>query len=107
MPLSLLIREWIPCFTSGAWFASRDRDFSLDRNYLVKIERVRAVLAARAIRVRALLGARAINCWATPSAFLHKQLDVTPLRAPNASHGCGLYLQPAQYGCGLYLEPVQ
>jgi hypothetical protein len=28
------------------------------------------------------------------------------LRAPNASHGCGLYLQPVQYGCGLYLEPV-
>ena len=27
--------------------------------------------------------------------------------APNASHGCGLYLQPVQYGCGLYLEPAQ
>ena len=26
---------------------------------------------------------------------------------PNARHGCGLYLQPAQYGCGLYLEPAQ
>ena len=32
---------------------------------------------------------------------------VNASRAPNASHGCGLYLQPAQYGCGLYLEPAQ
>jgi hypothetical protein len=35
-------------------------------------------------------------------------IEATPeLELPNASHGCGLYLQPVQYGCGLYSEPVQ
>ncbi len=48
--------------------------------------------------------AKKLFCFAV--AFESRQ-EHGCIRAPNASHGCGLYLQPVQYGCGLYLEPVQ
>src|ERR1700686_322151 len=50
----------------------------------------------------------------TPSAFLHKQLDVTALLGARAIVDRDVKIEHARiahserlYGCGLYLEPVQ